>query len=87
MQAAELNLNSNRLNTIHKNLSKCNRLKVFRANENCLQKEQFSKEILEESNISLITYAGNLFQEKDFQNLPGYDKYQERFCATRRKAD
>lgn len=60
---------------------------MFRVDENCLQKVQFSKEILAESNISLITYAGNLFQDKDFQNLPGYEVYQDRFFATRRKAD
>lgn len=82
-----MNLNSNRLNTIHTNLSKCKRLKVFRVNDNCLQKNQFSKEILEDSNINLITFEENLFQKKDFQNLPGYEAYQERFLATRKKAD
>uniref|UniRef100_A0A915D015 Leucine-rich repeat-containing protein 57 n=1 Tax=Ditylenchus dipsaci TaxID=166011 RepID=A0A915D015_9BILA len=81
----QLNMNRNRLNSIHTNLSKCPNLKVLRVDENCLQKNQFSKPILEESKISLITHAGNVFQDKDFQSLPGYETYQERFTATKRK--
>jgi len=43
------------------------------------------QEFLERSQLSLITFEGNLFQEKDFQALPGYDKYEERFTATKRR--
>ncbi|KAH7718019.1 leucine Rich Repeat family protein [Aphelenchoides avenae] len=85
LRAAELNLNRNRLNAISPRLAKCARLKVLRVEENCLASTVFTKEILKDSQLSLIAYAGNLFAEKDFQGLPGYDDYQDRFTATKRK--
>ncbi len=53
--------------------------------ENCLQKDSFSPELLANSQISLLTYSGNLLQESDFQQLRGYDAYQKRYIATRMK--
>jgi hypothetical protein len=85
LSCVELNLSKNRLSDVHQNLSLCKNLKILRLDENCLQKEAFSKELLEGSNISLITYAGNLFLEKEFQALPGYNSYEQRFTTTKRK--
>ena len=62
LQAVELNLNRNRLRLLHPNLAKCPRLKILRVDENCLEKFQFSHEILAHSQISLISFSGNLFQ-------------------------
>jgi Leucine-rich repeat (LRR) protein len=85
MRVVELNLNNNGLASLSPALAKCERLRVLRVEENCLAKTEFSRIILETSGISLIAYAGNLFADKDFQDLPGYDAYQERFTATKRK--
>ncbi|WKX92874.1 hypothetical protein Q1695_010701 [Nippostrongylus brasiliensis] len=46
---------------------------------------EFSMELLSSSTVSIICYSGNVFQEREFQDLPGYEHYQERFTATRRK--
>jgi Leucine-rich repeat (LRR) protein len=99
LNAIELNLNRNRINKLNDNLADCKNLRVFRVEENCLDKREFTPKILGSSSISLITYSGNLFQgsllvsilnnysisDKDFQALPGHEKYEERFTATKRK--
>uniref|UniRef100_A0A915ASE4 Uncharacterized protein n=1 Tax=Parascaris univalens TaxID=6257 RepID=A0A915ASE4_PARUN len=85
LKASEVNFNQNRLNSLNENLAHCERLKILRVEENCLNRKEFSPQLLSNSNISLIMYAGNLFQDKDFQNLPGYEDYQTRFTATKRK--
>ncbi|KHN72365.1 Leucine-rich repeat-containing protein 57 [Toxocara canis] len=85
LKASEVNLNQNRLSSLNENLARCERLKTLRVEENCLNKKDFCTELLSNSNISLIAYAGNLFQDKDFQSLPGYEDYQVRFTATKRK--
>ena len=84
-RSAELNLSQNRLRSLHPNLARCGKLRTLRLDENCLPKEVFTAEILTDSNVSLFTYAGNLFQESDFQGLRGYDAYQKRYTATRMK--
>ncbi|KAI6184495.1 Leucine-rich repeat-containing protein 57 [Aphelenchoides bicaudatus] len=85
LNAIELNLNKNRLNKLNDNLADCKNLRVFRVEENCLDKCEFTPKILGESTISLITYSGNLFQDKDFQALPQHEKYEARFSASKRK--
>ncbi|MFH4978211.1 hypothetical protein AB6A40_004920 [Gnathostoma spinigerum] len=85
LKASEVNLNQNRLSTLNPNLARCEKLRTLRVEENCLSRTAFTSELLSDSPVSLISYAGNLFQDKDFQNLPGYDKYQTRFTATKRK--
>lgn len=76
LNAIELNLNRNRLNKLSDNLSKCQNLRVLRLEENCLDKREFTPQILGSSSVSLIACSGNLFQSKEFQELPGYDNYQ-----------
>lgn len=85
LQVSEINLNQNRLNSLNKNLAHCRRLRTLRVEENCLKKTDFSFDFLANSNVSLILYAGNLFQDKDFQDRPGYEEYQSRYTATKRK--
>lgn len=85
LQASEINLNQNRLNSINENLTYCRRLRTLRVEENCLKKTDFTYNFLANSTVSLITFAGNLFQDKDFQDRPGYYEYQNRYTATKRK--
>ncbi|KAJ1366195.1 Leucine-rich repeat-containing protein 57 [Parelaphostrongylus tenuis] len=86
LNASELNLNQNRLNFLNADvLARCQHLKILRVEENCLVKTEFTVSLLSKSSVSIISYAGNIFQEREFQNLPGYDEYQQRFTATRRK--
>ncbi|CAB3404372.1 unnamed protein product [Caenorhabditis bovis] len=86
LKVIELSMNQNRLQSLNaENLLKCPRLRTLRVEENCLEKTEFTRELLENSAISRIAYQGNLFQMKEFQDLNGYDTYQERFTATQRK--
>ncbi|PAV65805.1 hypothetical protein WR25_00976 [Diploscapter pachys] len=86
IKAQELNLNQNQLNNLNaSSLSRNKHLKILRVEENCLAKTEFTQQLLEESTISIIAFRGNLFQDSEFQHLPGYESYQERFTATRRK--
>lgn len=83
--AIEINLNKNKLSKIPEALAECPRLKVFRFEENHVDK--FSSNILINSKICLIKFDGNMFSAKQFQNLDGHDKYMERYTATKRKFD
>ncbi|CAI5443330.1 unnamed protein product [Caenorhabditis angaria] len=86
LKVIELSLNQNRLQSLNAaRLILCPRLKTLRVEENCLEKREFTRELLENSEISNITYQGNVFQLKEFQDLQGYEAYQERFTATKRK--
>lgn len=86
LNASELNLNQNRLNFLNADvLARCQHLKILRVEENCLAKTEFTTSLLSESTVNIICYVGNIFQEREFQDLPGYEEYQQRFTATRRK--
>ncbi|KAL7077029.1 hypothetical protein ACQ4LE_003979 [Meloidogyne hapla] len=86
LRAIELNLQKNRLASLNAtNLEKCERLKTLRVDENCLAKECFTNNLLTNSQLSLITFDGNLFQERDFQTLAGYENYEKRFTATKKR--
>ncbi|GAB1609232.1 leucine-rich repeat-containing protein 57-like [Argonauta hians] len=85
LQAIELNLNQNQLSTLPDEIAKCPRLKVLRLQENCLDISAFSLPIMKDSQISLMAVDGNVFDMKDFYNVPGYDKYTERYTATKMK--
>lgn len=85
LNVTELDLSRNRLSDLNPNLSKCKKLKILRLDENCLEKEKFSRELLEQSQISLLSVSGNLFLDKEFQTVPGYEAYEQRFTAIKRK--
>lgn len=84
-RASEINLNQNQIVSLSDAVSTCPRLKVLRLEENCLQISAIKPKILSDSQISLLAVEGNLFESKDLHNLPGFDKYMERYTATKKK--
>uniref|UniRef100_A0A3P8VWL8 Leucine-rich repeat-containing protein 57 n=1 Tax=Cynoglossus semilaevis TaxID=244447 RepID=A0A3P8VWL8_CYNSE len=74
LQVIEINLNQNQP-----------RLKVLRLEENCLELSSIPVSILADSQVSLFSVEGNLFEVKNLRDLQGYDKYMERFTATKKK--
>ena len=72
--AVELNLNSNSISVLPAALAKCKRLKVLRVEENSLELGGLPDVILTESNISLLCLDGNLFNSRELQQLPQYEK-------------
>ncbi len=72
LNALELNLSSNSLPCLPAALSMCKRLKVLRLEENCLELTGFPQEILADSKVSLLCLDGNLIQQRELQQVPGY---------------
>uniref|UniRef100_A0A668RWQ0 Disease resistance R13L4/SHOC-2-like LRR domain-containing protein n=1 Tax=Oreochromis aureus TaxID=47969 RepID=A0A668RWQ0_OREAU len=85
LQAIEINLNQNQISVVSAEVSRCPRLKVLRLEENCLELSSIPQSILTESQVSLFSVEGNLFEVKRLRDLEGYDKYMERFTATKKK--
>ena len=85
LQVSELNLNQNQISKMSESIASCPRLKVLRLDENCLPVSAIPKKLLADSSVCLISVEGNLFEAKDFQELAGYELYQERFTATKKK--
>lgn len=74
LTALELNLSTNSLSCLPAELGMCKRLKVLRVEENCLELAGLPQQLLEESKVSLLCLDGNLFQQKELQELPGYQQ-------------
>lgn len=85
LQAIEINLNQNQISVLSAEVSQCPRLKVLRLEENCLELSSIPPSILTQSQVSLFSVEGNLFEVKRLRDLEGYDKYMERFTATKKK--
>lgn len=85
LQTIEINLNQNQISVLSPDVSKCPRLKVLRLEENCLELASIPITILTDSQVSLLSVEGNLFEVKNMRDLEGYDKYMERFTATKKK--
>lgn len=85
LQTIEINLNQNQISFLSGEVSKCPRLKVLRLEENCLELSSIPTSILSDSQVSLISVEGNLFEVKNMRDLEGYEKYMERFTATKKK--
>jgi len=85
LKAIELNLNNNKLNRLNDGLCQCERLKVLRVEENCLDISSMTEAILKQSKISLIAFDGNTFDMKKFQECNGYEEYISRYAATKKK--
>lgn len=85
LQAIEINLNQNQISVLSGHVSRSPRLKVLRVEENCLELASIPLSILSESQVSLFSVEGNLFEVKNLRDLEGYDKYMERFTATKKK--
>ena len=85
-RAVELNLNRNQLSKLNADaLAKTPRLKVLRVEENCLALAEFSAELLANSKVSLLSVEGNLFPERELREAAGYDAFQEKYTASRKK--
>ncbi|XP_013877572.1 leucine-rich repeat-containing protein 57 [Austrofundulus limnaeus] len=85
LQAIEINLNQNQISGLSAEVSRCPRLKVLRLEENCLELSSIPSSILTQSQVSLFSVEGNLFEVKKLRDLEGYDQYMERFTATKKK--
>ncbi|KAJ8353576.1 hypothetical protein SKAU_G00211430 [Synaphobranchus kaupii] len=85
LQAIEINLNQNQISAVSPEVSRCPRLKVLRLQENCLELPSIPVSILTDSQVSLLSLEGNLFEVKNVRDMEGYDKYMERFTATKKK--
>merc|ERR1739838_24934 len=83
----EINLNFNKLTILPEALAKCPRLKVFRFQNNAVMVRNVSPLILSTSGISLLVYEGNKFDAKALQGVEGYEKYMDRYTATKKKFD
>ena len=68
-------------------ISNCPRLKTLRLDENCLSLESIPTSLLADSNVSLLTVEGNRFDVKRLKYCEGFDKYEERFAAVKKKQD
>ncbi|KAG5857171.1 leucine-rich repeat-containing protein 57 [Anguilla rostrata] len=85
LQAIEINLNQNQISAVSAEVSRCPRLKVLRLQENCLELSSIPVSILTESQVSLLSLEGNLFEVKNVRDMEGYEQYMERFTATKKK--
>uniref|UniRef100_A0A6M2DLG2 Putative leucine-rich repeat protein n=1 Tax=Xenopsylla cheopis TaxID=163159 RepID=A0A6M2DLG2_XENCH len=81
----ELILNQNEISHISDAIADCPRLKTLRLEENCLTADQIHSKILIESKISTLCLDGNLFDNKQLQNIEGYENYMERYTAVKKK--
>lgn len=79
LQVIELILNQNQISNVSPDLAKCPKLKTLRLQENCLNVEKFPVQILADSQISLLSIEGNLFDPKKLNELDGYDKVMSLF--------
>lgn len=85
LYCTELNCNQNQISELAEEVAECTRLKTLRLEENCLQVTSIPIKILKESNISTFLVDGNLFNNKQFTELDGYEEYQQRYTAVKKK--
>ncbi|KAK1875472.1 Leucine-rich repeat-containing protein 57 [Dissostichus eleginoides] len=88
LQTIEINLNQNQIQekTSPQPQPEPGRsVMVLRLEENCLDLSSVPQSILRDSQVSLFSVEGNLFEVKNLRDLEGYDKYMERFTATKKK--
>ena len=74
LMCVELNLNENQIRSISSNIAKCSRLKVVRLEQNVLELTAIPISLLADSQVALLSVEGNLFNQKQFEKLEGYDK-------------
>eukprot|EP00794_Sanderia_malayensis_P017388 gene17388-19128_t len=74
LKAIELNLNRNRLSGLPGSLTKCEKLKVLRVEENCLRVDAITQDLLRNSQICVLAVDGNLFQMRELRDQDGYDE-------------
>lgn len=74
LNCIEVNLNENRIKSISDSIAKCPRLKVIRVEQNLLEIKSIPVSLLQNSQVSLINFDGNLFNQKQFEQIEGYEK-------------
>lgn len=74
LQVVELILSQNQVRRLSPDLALCPNLKTLRLQENCLPLDGFPPQILRDSQVSLISLEGNLFDPNKLDQLDGYDK-------------
>ncbi len=77
ISAVEINLNRNRIGVIPENLSKCQRLKVLRLEENCVEVMGVPPSVLRDSKISLLCLEGNPLLMRELQEIPEYEQVKK----------
>jgi len=85
LSVTELVLDQNQISEIHEDLAMCSKLRTLKVQENCLPISGFPAQLLSDSNVFSLQVEGNLFEMKAFMDLPGYDKYMERYTAVKKK--
>ncbi|KAL0275499.1 UNVERIFIED_CONTAM: hypothetical protein PYX00_003329 [Menopon gallinae] len=85
IHAVEIILNQNQISSLSEQIAGCPRLKTLRLEENCLQLSAIPPKVLKDSNISILTLDGNLFEMKNLAQIDGYDDYMERYTAVKKK--
>ncbi|OQR71205.1 leucine-rich repeat-containing protein 57-like [Tropilaelaps mercedesae] len=85
LNCSELLLNSNQLAVLPSHLANCPRLKILRVQENCLTLDGVPSELLASSGINALSLEGNLFEERELHQIPGWEAYQERYTAAKKK--
>lgn len=85
LYCTELNLNQNQITSLAEDIADCTKLKTLRLEENCLQAAAIPTRILKQSVISTFLVDGNLFNNKQFTELDGYEEYQQRYTAVKKK--
>ena len=74
ISAVEINLNRNQIAVIPESISKCQRLKVLRLEENCIEIMGLPPSVLKDSKISLLCLEGNPLLTRELQEIPEYEK-------------
>merc|ERR1712037_918203 len=87
LQALELNLNSNKILSIHRDISRCPRLQILRLEKNQLTLDALPTSILSESKVSLLNLDGNNIDKKALVRLEEWDIYMHRYTAVKKKKD
>ncbi len=77
ISAVEINLNRNQISVIPESVSKCQRLKVLRLEENCIESMGIPPAVLKDSNISLLCIEGNPVTNRELQEIPEYEKVSD----------
>ena len=87
LEAEELVLSGNKIDTLAKEISRCPRLKTLRLNDNYLTLDSIPTALLANSKVSLLSLEGNQIEEKKLRKAQGFNKYMERYTSVKKKMD
>eukprot|EP00037_Helgoeca_nana_P029872 m.362697 g.362697 ORF g.362697 m.362697 type:complete len:243 (+) comp28065_c4_seq1:159-887(+) len=81
----ELNLDGNQLSELAPTLADAPRLRVLRVERNKLEMGAMPPRLLSDSTVNLIVFDGNPITTRQFQSIEGYDLYEKRYTASKKK--